>query len=366
MVTWGWPLIGPRLVAGVSLGDAHGEYVHSMRVRVLVLLTVSPFAGLAAWMVAPPEFQLVCLLMAAAGGAMGLSPAWFAVGLGRPAILAKYELLPRVVAMVAAAVVMVLTQWIVIYPILLLAAGFLGPAIYTWRVRQQVSAEYPKRKLFVSLRQNGTAVFAELLGGSYSTSTTALAGAVGSTQAAASYSAGEKIYRIGLFAVASVSNGLQNWIAAMPYRKRGMRLRLSLIIHSVIGMIGGGLMAGLGPWVTELMFTSQLRASPTTCAWLGAAYLAVSINTSLGRHFLALAGRLRPVLFSTAVGGLVGVPCILLGVIHFGSEGAAAALAISEVAVCVVQAIAIRVSLKAPSAEADQENKPPLTQAERA
>ena len=346
VVTWGWPLIGPRLVAGASEVEANNEYLQSVKVRALILLGLLPLAATIAWLLAPRGFELDCLLMAAAGGAAGLSPAWFAVGRGLPSIIARYELIPRAVAMLAAAGAMAVTNSIVIYPILLLTASILGPGVFTQRVRHQHSRWKQKQKLFGFLRRNATGVLAEVLGGSYSTSTTALVAGAGSPQVAGAYSSAEKIYRIGLFAVSSVSNALQNWIASVKVTEKAKRLRLALLIHCVLGVMGGLTLIIAGPWVTEILFTTELRASPTTCAWLGAAYLAISINTCLGRHFLAIAGRMRAVLLSTMVGGLVGIPSILLGVTHFGSEGAAAAVAASEAVVCVIQALAIRVPTK--------------------
>lgn len=342
IVAWGWPLMGPARIAKASFAEARAEYLDSFRVRLWVLGSLLPLAVAASWVLGPSGFKLECLLMTVAGGVFGLSPAWFAIGTGRPSILAKFELIPRAIAMLMAAVVMILTQAIFVYPILLLAAGLLGQLFFVWKLSKKGRPSRIRKPIGVALKENATAVLAEMLGGTYSTSTTALVAVSASTQAAASYSAAEKVYRIGLFGVSAVSNALQGWIGSAPASERGRRLRVSLLIHLSLGIVGALVLLSFGPWLTELLFTSQLRASWSTCAWLGVAYLAISVNTSLGRHFLALAGRLRPVLVSTAIGGVVGVPTILLAAMIAGSEGAAAALATGEVIVVIVQVIAIR------------------------
>jgi PST family polysaccharide transporter len=113
----------------------------------------------------------------------------------------------------------------------------------------------------------------------------------------------------------------------------------------VIGFAGITL---LGPWASAVFFGQDLAVGRATFVSFGIAFLAISLNTSLGKHVLVPMGRTGFVLLSTTVGAVTGVPSIaLFGHLH-GAAGAAAAFAISEVAVTVVQGIGCLVRSREP------------------
>jgi len=64
--------------------------------------------------------------------------------------------------------------------------------------------------------------------------------------------------------------------------------------------------------------------------WLGAAFLLASVRTSMTRHVLVPAGRVRVVFVSVTAGAVVGVPLIALLTWALGPVGGALGLLVSE------------------------------------
>nr|WP_269210517.1 polysaccharide biosynthesis C-terminal domain-containing protein [Gordonia polyisoprenivorans] len=85
------------------------------------------------------------------------------------------------------------------------------------------------------------------------------------------------------------------------------------------------------------MFGSKLRADHVTCILYGCALIALALNSSLGAHVMVPLGMAKQVLVSTVLGTLIGIPLLFSLAFKFGSQGAAAALAITEVLVTITQ-----------------------------
>jgi len=96
-----------------------------------------------------------------------------------------------------------------------------------------------------------------------------------------------------------------------------------------------------------VLFGDDLAVGRATFVGLGVAFLAISLNTSLGKHLLVPMGRTGVVLLSTVVGAVIGVASIAVFGRLYGAPGAAAAFAVSEVAVTAVQAVAYLAATRA-------------------
>jgi O-antigen/teichoic acid export membrane protein len=97
-----------------------------------------------------------------------------------------------------------------------------------------------------------------------------------------------------------------------------------------------------------VLFGADLAVGRATFLGFGIAFLAISINTSLGKHVLVPMGRTGFVLVSTIVGAVTGIASIALFGHLYGAPGAAAAFAVSEVAVTAVQAAGCLVRTREP------------------
>ena len=352
VVGYGWPLVGPARVASAHIDDARGHLVVSTSSRMLVFVLISVPAGVVAAALSPDGGQALGVLSFVSTAILGLSPAWFLIGRGDPRALAIYETIPRIAAGLAAILLVLATGQVLWYPILMIAvtAGFQvlfaarhGASIVLTRLE-------PWRMGLTQLRMDWSPAVAVLAGGAYSAATVALVSTVGSVAVVAIFVSADKLLKASLTAIVSAANALQGWVAepdeSGPMRRRGYR---GLGILAGVGFVGALGISLFGPLATQILFGLDLAIDTPTALSVGVAFLAIALNTAIGRLLLVPMGAVRWVTWSTIAGAVIGVPTIIAATAAFGVHGAALAFAASEVLVVTVQAGAlVSITLRRP------------------
>ncbi len=341
-VTFGWTLVGPAKVAGASESLRRLHYGDSMISRLLILTIVVPLASAATLALAPESHRFDALAMAVAMAIGSLSPAWYAIGVGRPGWIAQFDVVPRLVAVGVSAALLLYTGWIILYPICLIFATIIGTGIFSFRIGQlHLRKGTEIARVLGQMWADRTGALTVITAGAYSATPVALLSLVAPAGSVAIFASAEKLYKLSLFSVQSLGGAFQGWVAEDAPTHVTRRMHFSLLSHTLLGLSGGSGIALLGEPITRLLFGEAVAADPMTSLYYGLAFMAVSINTSTGRHILVPLGQLRSVLVSTLVGAVVGVSSmIVLGTIY-GGPGGAAGLAAGEIAVCVVQITAL-------------------------
>ena len=126
VVYWGWNVIGPVEAARARGPELTRLYGASLRTRLLLLAPVLPACAAVTVLVARPGYRLVAVSMALATVLLGLSPAWWGIGVGRPSVLLWFDSVPRVAAAALAVPVVLATRAIWAYPVLLVATTVVG------------------------------------------------------------------------------------------------------------------------------------------------------------------------------------------------------------------------------------------------
>ncbi|HET9422329.1 MAG TPA: hypothetical protein VFO49_14415, partial [Nocardioides sp.] len=134
---------------------------------------------------------------------------------------------------------------------------------------------------------------------------------------------------------------LQRGVSAADDANFRREARRAFLAHGALGVVGGAAVVLFGRDVTSVLFGSDLAAPQDAITFLGLAFFAVSLNTSLGRHTLASQGRFTALLAATAAGAGCGVLGILLGAELRGVAGAAAGVALGELVVLLVMGAAV-------------------------
>jgi hypothetical protein len=96
--------VGPPLIALAAPSIRPRLLASSIQARGLVRLPSALIAALIASAVSPHDNRVDSDVMAVAMSLTGLSSAWFVIGLGRASLIAIYEIAPRIVATVGAAI----------------------------------------------------------------------------------------------------------------------------------------------------------------------------------------------------------------------------------------------------------------------
>lgn len=336
LVAWGWPLYGPAEAAGAPAAAAAIARA-SLTERGRVLAVVAAPSAVVAVLLAPdPSTALLTVSMTVAGAVAGLSMQWYAAGVGRPSITVRYELVPRVAAVLIAAAAVPLTGAALAYPALLLGGSLVG--LVALSRRELIGAR--SHALERSQRSKAVAMLTELAGGVYSAAVVAVATTVLTTSQTAELASADRIFRLATFVVAASVAALQMSVHRGGPGGAGRRQIRAVAIHGALGLVGGALLAGLGRVASSLLFGSALTPSATTFVWYGAAFAALALNASIGRHVLVGRGMLGAVLVSTVAGTVLGVPAIIvLGA--GGAEGVALAVFLAEAVVLLVQCLAL-------------------------
>lgn len=344
----GWSLVGPSKVASLDERGRRTLYRDGLVTRAVVAALVCPAAAAAGALLSAPRYGALAGLTAVALAISGLSPTWYSVGIGRPALIARYEILPRFISILLAAVLLLATGDLIVYPLCLILGTIGGICAYSVRVARILEVGFSGSVAALTrMFREGLAALTVAVAGAYSTTPVAIVSLSAEVKAVATFASADKLYRVALYSVQALGNVFQGWVAesttesTSSARLLGRRMRISLLSHSVLGLVGGTLFALLGPLVSERLFGEAVVASPSVCVLYGVAFLSVSVNTSTGRHILVPLGRTGEVFMSTIIGAVLGVVAMFALAAVYGAVGGAAGFAASEVAVCVAQFVSI-------------------------
>ena len=328
----GWGLSGPSRLA-VAGPERRVALLHeSLATRLIAAVLVLPVAAVAAIEVSPAGNAPLAVAMMLSIGLAGLSPAWFYVATGSPGGLLHYDVLPRVVAALAGAALLVGGAPPLVFPALLILAGLWGTCVSLARIAGRRGGSGPWRRWWPWLRRQLAPAMAELAGSSYSVAGGALVASQVTVPQMAAYASGWRLYLLALAAVVVSSRALQSWVLRDTLGRTG-RVTGALRVHMVLGAAGLVLIPATGPYLTGLLFGDPLSISAALGLAFGTAFLAVSVSTALSRYVLVPAGRTRVVLHSAVLGCVVGIPLILALANGFGAVGGAWGLAVTELVV---------------------------------
>lgn len=336
----GYNTVGPARVALAGSAERPALLAASIRARAVIWAPAALAAAATAALVAPDANRLDAALMAVAMSLTGLSSSWYIIGLGRAGLIALFEILPRMLATLAAVPFLLIYGQVVWYPIFLIAAS-LGSVM--WFTLRTVGA----RALLTRHRgefggvwvSNRAAVTTEVAGGAYSSLAVTFVSLVTPSVQAARYISGDKLYRIGQYAVSSLGNSVQGWVVEDARLHFTRRARRSFLMHLALGLAGLVGFATVGSWLSAALFGPQVAIDEATAVGFGVATLWIALGTTLGRITLVGLGANRAYMASVLIGAAVGAPSILVLASQFGAAGGAWGLAIGEFAVVSAQSI---------------------------
>lgn len=340
LVGFGWPLNGPAEIATGSPAQVGQTYYDSLVSRgVMLAFVLVPLVALTL-MVAPAGHEVLAATMAAASAASAFSWNWVAVGLGRPRLIALYDVLPRAAFIVVAIAIILDGHALAWYPACLIASTAVSLALSVKRVVPPSRARRTHRQILArSLRHQLPYVATTTSAGAYTAASIFVVGLATTTQATAMTSSADRLYRIGLLATVALSSAFQAWVVHDDEQVARRRRLVALRSHAALAVIGGSAMAIMAPTVSRVLFGASLSPTLRVTAWYGVAFACVAISTSLGLHYLLPAGRRAHVLACTITGAVFGVPTVFLLARAYGSVGAAAGIGLSELLVVLLAAL---------------------------
>lgn len=324
LIVWGWNVDGPVRAARADRDEVRRIYAESVRTRLLLLGVIVPLASVLSAVIAAPGHRVDAIALCVSIAVAGLSPAWVAIGLGKPVLLALFDTGPRVVGTILAVPVILLTQQVYWYGIIMLATTFLGLVIFG----RHLGAPSPfagstlRSTVRELARQQHTAGI-NVSGNAYAMTPVPIANALNPAASVAGFASADSLYRFGLFSVSALANSLQSWVVSDG--PGSPRQYTALKAHAVLGVTGGAFLTVAGPFASELLFGAAVRADMLTCGFYGLAFLGVACAAPLIRNVLIPAGLQRVVLRWTMISAVLGVA----GMLAFAASGLVAQVALA-------------------------------------
>ncbi|MDX2024818.1 polysaccharide biosynthesis protein [Microcella sp.] len=348
VVGLGYNAVGPTAVALAAPAERHAVLERSIRPRLALFAPAVVVATTVAAVIAPSTHRLDAALMAIALTLGGLSSAWYMVGLGRAGLIVVFELLPRLVATAVAAIALLVLGQVTWYPALLIAAALIGSGVFIAREvglsALLVASPGAMRREFTT---NRSALTTEIAAGAHNSLAVTFVSLVAPVAQAAAYISGDKLYRIGQYSVSALGNALQGWAVEDDRREFDRRVRVAILWHLALGLVGLTVFTSLGPPLSELFFGATVAIDLATAAGFGVATLGIALGTALGRVVLVGLGSRREFMLSVLAGAAVGVASILALSGPFGAAGGAWGLALGELVSVSCQAFFVARGMRA-------------------
>ncbi|MDQ6733870.1 MAG: hypothetical protein M3Z35_07095, partial [Nitrospirota bacterium] len=338
-VSFGWGTTGPAMVAGMPPSDRPQMYMDSVVSRAYLFAMTLPLTMLVVSLVVHHDRMLTALACVAYVLPF-LGGAWFFVGDAQPRRLFLFDTLPQSLGVVAGLIGLVLTRNMFVFVMALMVFN-------TWTVITtafQISVRAPDRPL-LDLRFK--AAMLRLSGQRHGVITAATSSLYVNTPliavsaiipgGLAVYAMGDKFFRYSLTALGPVIQVLQGWIPDPVRSTRDRRIRRTMRIAPLAGLVGGVAIAVFAPWAAALLSGGRIVLGYVLTVPFGTIFFGVAISQMVGLACLIPIGRGASLVKSTALGAFLGIPMILIGAFVWGVVGVAWAVAVSEVVVALYQ-----------------------------
>ena len=337
----GYATIAPPLVAVASPAGRRRILATSMHVRAPVWLVAATFGVVVAALIAPAGARDEAAAMALAMSLAALAPTWFWIGVVRVKPILWLEVVPRMAASIGAAGILLAGGTVMWYPVLLIFAMVVAPVVVTWRWVGRELFRVDRGEITEFIRRHPPGLIAETAAGVYNALAVTVVTAAAPLTQTAQYISGDKAYRIGQYAVSALGNALQGWVVQAGSEFLGRRLRVTLALHTGLGLAAMVTVGILGPWLTEVLFGPDVSITSATAWGFGVALLGISLGTASGRIGLISLGARKAFMYCVIVASAVGVIALWVGAATGGASGAAWGLGLTELASGLAQAMVL-------------------------
>ena len=345
VVGLGYPTLAPPQVAVASAERRRRIVATSLHTRVPVWVIGAIVGVVIAALLSPASHRAEAATMAGVFSLSGLAPTWYWIGVGRALPILWFEVLPRMVATLTATGVLLARGAVIWYPVLLGVAMIAGPAIVYLRLAGRDILRPARADIGAVYRLHPPAVIAETAAGAYNALAVTVVTAVAPVSQAARYVSGDKAYRIGQYSVTALGNALQGWVAeALAHRAvLGRRLRIAILLHVGLGVLGLAAFTLIGPALTSVLFGHAISIDRLTALGFGVATLGISLGTACGRIGLITLGARKTFMVCVLIAACIGVLGLLIGGRFWGADGAACGLGAAELTSGLLQGAVLMV-----------------------
>lgn len=322
-VGYGWGWFGPARIAQCSVEERRTEYIESLIARGLLALPVSAFAAIVAYKLAPSA-PLFASASAAASTSMGLTAAWYFVGLSRPFVMLTLDTLPRVGAIILAITSMRAGYSAVMAPVGTFCGTIAALALSTlwvWRDTRRAGALYRRPRSPVSLLvQNRHGIASALASTVYSVGPIAIVSVV-APDIQPAFALVDRIRLLVAIAATPVVTVLQGWVPRATGAARVSRANISLLSGVIFAAVLALTTNAAAPELVNWFGDGQISVSWVVVLLLSGCVSVTLFQSVLEKVALGTFDCLRSAIKGLAVGAVVGLPLVGIGANQVGVAG---------------------------------------------
>jgi hypothetical protein len=336
ILQYGWGFMGPTMLVGLDAEQRARLLWVGILSRLVVACALVPVAVTAAVLLAPAGRENLAALTAVAGGVFGLSSLWFFVGTGRPGLAARYETIPRVGALLMAAVVVLLTRNVMWYPVVFLVGQTAAVVTLTARLASVSFSRATWAAAFQALKdQRAAAATDVIVAVAQSLPVSILAGVA--PAALPPFAAGDRVQKLGQSGIQPLFNAFQGWVSEGAHAEQRIRMRTAVRITFLCGATAGLAVAAGLPLFGHVLFAGKISVGYAVSVPTGLTLALYSLSSAVNFNVLAPAARAGSILRSTAAAALVVTAGMFTLPPLLGAAGGALSMAASQLAAVCVQ-----------------------------
>lgn len=333
----GWGIVGPQRVAAER--DSLRLFIlrQSLASQLGPSLFLATGSAVAAALMSR-QFALESAFIAFGTVLQATNPTWYFVGLGQPGRALWVVCLPRLILVLAAAVLVSSGLGLMPYAIavvLMAPASILALAVMYGRNGLPRVTDF--RSSWKVLRSQGILTLGRGVSSAYTSLPAAIVAAT-RPELTAVFAANDRIARMGLSVLTGVPSRFQSWIGSATGSMHQNRVRLSIYFNFALGLISGVLFVVLSPIACALLFAGTVELGLGLRFIGGFLILSICFSRGLGLALVAF-GRANAISYSILPAAGLALLTIGPASSAWGAEGAALAVAASEIVAVGVQLV---------------------------
>lgn len=329
VVSYGWTVSGPAIVARGDVAIRRREYVDSLRVKTALLLPGSLGAGVVSALLSH-GYANFAVAGAISATVVALSSNWYFAGLARPYLWLVMEVVPRVGG-TAVGIGLMLAGCDAIVGVACTAGGmilgFCAVTVWVFKSTSRVECEQRARtstliELLVLQRNGIASMAASQIGMSAPFGLVALM----CPSALPAYALVDRIRQLLSSGLNPVVVVFQGWVPRGAGSRDRDRSKTALTVAGVLAVVVTAASFAAGPALTRWLGDGQIFV-PVLLILLISLVIGLDLfNSVLAYAVMAAAGRVGYVARATTISICVSIPVAVLGVYSMGAVGAIAGI----------------------------------------
>lgn len=349
LVGFGWGITGPTQVAVADTAGRARFYVESLKARSLLFVPGTSLAVFLTFTLAHHN-KIEAATAAITFTTTGLAAGWFFTGAARPYSFLLLDTLPRVLGTVAGGIALFFGAPLIAFPALQFLGVAVGVVVSSLEISKGLHCRGDSRRSVRSIfmGQSSGIVIAGISALYISVPISLVAWLA--PVSLPMYALADKVLRFSTSAFAPATQFLQGWVPAADSRHLNQRVQKAFVLGVIMSITLGITFVLFLPWVSSVLSSGAVRTDLSFSLPFGVMLSVLILAQVTGLVCLLALGREGRLAVYAALGLIVAIPGIILGVYLDGAQGAAWAVSVSEMAALTPQVmlLARTFSRKAP------------------